>query len=65
MNIIKKLTIFVSKIRDGLTNILENAFVGLTNKNDIIIECKRQIYDINTYIKLSIEEIEILIAKIK
>ena len=30
-----------------------------------IVECKRQLYDINTYLKLSMEEMEILIAKIQ
>ena len=37
----------------------------MADKEDVIIECKRQLYDIETYIKLSLEEMEILIAKIK
>ena len=37
----------------------------MAEKTDVIAKCKRQLYDINTYIKLSMEEMEILIAKIK
>jgi len=37
----------------------------MADKEDVVIECKRQLYDISTYIKLSPEEMEILIAKIK
>ena len=29
------------------------------------MECKRQLYDVMTYLKLSMEEVEILIAKIQ
>ena len=32
---------------------------------DVVIECHRQLYDIKTYIRLSMEEMEILVAKIK
>ena len=34
-------------------------------KTYVIVECKRQLYDIITYLKLSMEEVEILIAKIQ
>ena len=34
-------------------------------KEDVIKECKRQFYDINTYVKFSIQEAEMLIAKIQ
>ena len=35
----------------------------MSDKEDAIIECKRQPYDINTYIQLLLEEMEMLIAK--
>ena len=38
---------------------------GIADEINGIVECKRQLYDINTYITLSVEEMEILIAKIK
>ena len=44
------------------TKILE---LRLQKKMDVIVECKRQLYDIITYLKLSIEEVDILIAKIQ
>ena len=37
----------------------------MADKEDVVIECKRQLYNISTYIKLSPEEMDILIAKIK
>ena len=37
----------------------------MDDKEDVILECKRQLYDIKTYIKVSLEEMEMLIAKIK
>ena len=37
----------------------------MADKEDVVIESKRQLYDISTYIKLSFEEMEILVAKIK
>ena len=37
----------------------------MADKTDVVKECQRQLYDIKTYIKLSLEEMEILIAKIK
>ena len=43
----------------------KNLGAVMANKTDVITECKRQLYDINTYIKLSLEEMEMLIAKIK
>ena len=43
----------------------KNLGAVLADKEDVVIECKRQLYDISTYIKLSLEEMEILIAKVK
>ena len=43
----------------------KNLGAVMADKEDVVIECKRQLYDISTYIKLSPEEMEILIAKIK
>ena len=37
----------------------------MADKTDVVKECQRQLNDIKTYIKLSLEEMEILIAKIK
>ena len=38
----------------------KNVGAAMADKEDVIIECKRQLYDINTCIKLPLEEIEIL-----
>ena len=43
----------------------KNLGAAVADKKDVIVECKRQLYDINTYLKLSMEEMEILIAKIQ
>ena len=43
----------------------KNLGAAVADKTDIIVECKRQLYDIHTYLKLSMEEMEILIAKIQ
>ena len=43
----------------------KNLGAVMADKSDVFSECKRQLYDVNTYIKLSLEEMEILIAKIK
>ena len=37
----------------------------MADKMDVVKECQKQLYDIKTYIKLSLEEMEILISKIK
>ena len=37
----------------------------IADRNDIVTECKKQPYDINTYIKLSLEELERRIAEMK
>ena len=37
----------------------------MADKMDVITECNKQLYDIKVYIKLSLEEMQILIAKIK
>ena len=43
----------------------KNLGAVMADKEDVIEECKRQLYDIKTCIKLSLEEMEMLIAKIK
>ena len=43
----------------------KNLGAAVADKKDVIIECKRQLFDVNTYLKLSLEEMEILIAKIQ
>ena len=43
----------------------KNLGAVVADKKDVIAECKRQLYDIKTYLKLSMEEMEILIAKIQ
>ena len=43
----------------------KNLGAAVADKEDVIVECKRQLYDINTYLKLSLEEMEMLIAKIQ
>ena len=42
----------------------KNLGAVMADKTDVITECKRQLYDIKTYIKLSLEEMQILITKI-
>ena len=43
----------------------KNLGAAVADKEDAIKECCRQLYDINTYLKLSAAEAEMLIAKIK
>ena len=43
----------------------KNLGSAVTEKEDVIKECVRQLYDINTYLKLLATEAEMLIAKIK
>ena len=43
----------------------KNLGAAVAEKEDVIKECCRQLYDINTYLKLSAAEAEMLIAKIK
>jgi len=43
----------------------KNLGATVAEKEDVIKECCRQLYDINTYIKLSATEAEMLLAKIK
>ena len=43
----------------------KNLGAVMADKEDVVVERKRQLYDISTYIKLSLEEMEILIAKVK
>ena len=43
----------------------KNLGAAVAEKEDVIKECGRQLYDINTYLKLSAAEAEMLIAKIK
>ena len=42
----------------------KNLGAVMADKTDVITECKRQLYAVKTYIKLSLEEMEFLIAKI-
>ena len=37
----------------------------MAEKEDVVKECKRQLFDINTYWKLSAEQMEMVIEKIK
>ena len=43
----------------------KNLGAAVAEKEDVRKECCRQLYDINTYIKLSAADAEMLIAKIK
>jgi hypothetical protein len=43
----------------------KNLGAVMVDKTDVVTECKRQLYDINTYIRLSLVEMEMLVAKIK
>ena len=43
----------------------KNLGAAIADKEDVIVECKRQLFDINTYLKLSLEGMEMLIAKIQ
>ena len=42
----------------------KNLGAVIADKTDVITECKSQLYDIKMYTKLSLEEMEMLIAKI-
>ena len=48
-----------------VNNTNKNLGAAVADKKDVIVECKRQLYDIKTYLKLSMEEMEMLIAKIQ
>ena len=41
------------------------SWMSLSGKQDLNKECQRQLFDINTHIRLSMEEMERLIAKIQ
>ena len=43
----------------------KNLGAAVAEKEDVIKECVRQLYDITTYLKLSMAEADMLIAKIK
>ena len=43
----------------------KNLGAAISDKEDVVNECKRQLYDIATYFKLSVEQMEMLIAKIQ
>ena len=51
-----------SQVRNDSNTNLDAVMV---DKMDVISKCKRQLYDVKTYIRLLLEEMEILIAKIK
>ena len=42
----------------------KNLRTAAAEKEDVIKECKRQLYDINTYLRSSMQEADILSAKI-
>ena len=42
----------------------KNLGAAITDKETVVNECKRQLFDIKTYLKLSMEQMEMLIAKI-
>ena len=46
-----------------INNPVKNLGAAAAEKEDVITECTRQLYDISTYSKLSLKEAEILIAK--
>ena len=41
----------------------KNLGAAISDKEDVVNECKRQLYDIATYFKLSVEQMEMLIDK--
>ena len=43
----------------------KNLGAAIADKEDAIVECKRQLYDINTSLQLPMEEMEMLITKIQ
>ena len=43
----------------------KNLGAAISDKEDVIDECKRQLYVIAMYFKLSLEQMEMLIAKFK
>ena len=43
----------------------KNLQAAIADKEDVIKECKRQLFEVKTYIKLSVEQMEMLIAKIQ
>ena len=36
----------------------KNLGAAVADKKDVIIECKRKLFDVNTYLKLSLEEMK-------
>ena len=58
--------IVVNKNEVHAVNVTDkNLEEAIADKADVIVECKRQQFDINTYRKLSLVEMEMLIAKIQ
>ena len=57
--IVNKSKIHVTKDRD------KNHGAAVTDKEDVIKKCKRQLFDMNTLFKLSIKQMEMLVAKIQ
>ena len=43
----------------------KNLGAAVAEKKDVITECSRQLCDIQTYLKVSTEEVEMVIAKIR
>ena len=55
-----------NKNQDFVTNdSAKNLRAPAAGKKDVITECTRQLYDISTHLKLSLDEAEILVAKIR
>ena len=48
-----------------VNNTDKNLGAAISDKEDVVNECKRQLYDIATYFKLSLEQMGMLIAKIQ
>ena len=56
----------VSKNKVSVVNDTDkNLEAAIADKEDVITECKRQLFEIKTYNKLSFEQMEMLIAKIQ
>ena len=63
-NVLQKSVVNKNEVR-VILDTDKNHGSAVADKEDVIVECKRQLFDINTYLKLSLEEMEMLIAKIQ
>ena len=48
-----------------INDLEKNVGAVIADKKAVMTDCKRQLYDINTCLKLSIEGMEVLLAKSK